>query len=315
MYDEAQELTDEQVEALLFTLGASDTDRLVLYTGTPPGPGCPGEVFTRMRSKALSDPTPRTAYHEWGVTEMPKPGSSFDDVLGLIYEANPAMGTRLSIEFTEEEFANTSLDGFARERLGWWVPAEQLTAAIPEKVWKRSAIDGLGDKFQGRRALGVKFSPDGAYYALGGCKARRDKSRFGFELVERGPTDRGLRPLAEALAQRANEFSCVVIDGASGAHTLCDHLAEIGVPRNYVVRPRTADVMASAQELLDGLADRTVLHPSDAALDGAARDARKRRIGTGGGWGFDSPDMEACALAVWGARHSRRDPNRKQRLI
>lgn len=36
VFDEAQELTDEQTEALLFTLGASETDRFMVYAGTPP---------------------------------------------------------------------------------------------------------------------------------------------------------------------------------------------------------------------------------------------------------------------------------------
>nr|DAX81073.1 MAG TPA: Terminase [Caudoviricetes sp.] len=39
VYDEAQELTDEQVEALMPTLAASATGtRQVIYTGTPPYP-------------------------------------------------------------------------------------------------------------------------------------------------------------------------------------------------------------------------------------------------------------------------------------
>ena len=43
VYDEAQELTDDQVEALMATLSASATgQRQIIYTGTPPYPGCPG---------------------------------------------------------------------------------------------------------------------------------------------------------------------------------------------------------------------------------------------------------------------------------
>ncbi|MBQ1293099.1 MAG: hypothetical protein IIY21_03615, partial [Clostridiales bacterium] len=36
-----------------------------------------------------------------------------------------------------------------------------------------------------------------------------------------------------------------------------------------------------------------------------------------GGWGFggeDSTPIEACALALWGAKNSKRDPNRKMRI-
>ena len=317
VYDEAQELTDEQVEALLFTLGASDTDRFVLYTGTPPGPGCPGEVFTRVRQRALTDPTPRTAWHEWGIEDMPKQGSTFEDVLDLIYETNPAMGKRLSIEFTEEEFANTALDGFARERLGRWTPLATISAAIPKAIWDGSVTGPIADRFQGRCALGVKFSPDGSHYAVAGCKARRDKSHYAFELVECGAADRGLKALAEALAQRADTYSCVVIDGLNGAPTLCDHLNDMSVPLGYVVRPNTNQVVASAQELVDGMKTKTVLHPSDPLLDTAAKETAKRPVGDSrkGGWLFDGTEMEACGLAVWGARHSTRNPTRRQRLL
>ena len=43
VYDEAQELTDDQMEAIMATLSASATGtRQLIYTGTPPYPGCPG---------------------------------------------------------------------------------------------------------------------------------------------------------------------------------------------------------------------------------------------------------------------------------
>jgi hypothetical protein len=51
------------------------------------------------------------------------------------------------------------------------------------------------------------------------------------------------------------------------------------------------------------------------ALRESATTATKRPIG--GGWGFggeDSAPIEACALAFWGAKNSKRDPNRKMRI-
>lgn len=57
VYDEAQELTDDQVEAIMATLSASATGtRQIIYTGTPPYPGCPGEVFQRRRTVCTTDP-------------------------------------------------------------------------------------------------------------------------------------------------------------------------------------------------------------------------------------------------------------------
>jgi hypothetical protein len=168
-------------------------------------------------------------------------------------------------------------------------------------------------------ALGVKFSPDGASYALAGCKMRRDKSRCAFELVELGDTSRSTRPLAEAIAKRACTHSTVLVDGANGADALCAHLADIGVPRGYVVRMRTPDVIAASQGLVDALVDGMAAHVScdgQEELDLAAASATRRDIGRSGGWGFDgSIELEACAAAVMGARTTRRDPRRRQRML
>ena len=317
VFDECQELTDAQLEALMFTLGASETDRFMLYLGTPPGPTNPAdEIFTRRRRSALERPTEHTSWHEWSVEALPGKDAAFDDVLDAVYETNPGMGVRLDEGYTREEFANASLDGFARERLGWWTPVESARAAIPAKAWADTAIEKMGDRYQGRGALAVKFSPDGAEYVLAGCKLKRDRSRAAFELVEAGSTERGTKGLAEALAQRASDYSCVVVDGMNGASALCDNMAELGCPRGYVVRPRTSDVIAAAQGLVDALLDKSARHTSQPMLDEAARTATVRPIGNRGGWGFDGAiPLEACALALWGARTSKRNPRRKQRIL
>src|SRR5690606_7171925 len=66
--DEAQELTDEQLEALLPTISSAPTGNpQQLLAGTPPGPGTPGEVFTRTRSAGVEGKDPRLCWHEWSV--------------------------------------------------------------------------------------------------------------------------------------------------------------------------------------------------------------------------------------------------------
>ena len=69
VFDEAQELTDDQVEAIMATLSASQTGtRQLIYTGTPPYPGCPGEVFRRRRNVCITDPGKHDCWHEWSVS-------------------------------------------------------------------------------------------------------------------------------------------------------------------------------------------------------------------------------------------------------
>ena len=322
VFDEAQDLTDEQINAIMFVLAASSTgDRQMIFTGTPPDPDSPGTVFRRNRQQMLSaTPPDRACWIEWGAEELPDEGSTFADVVDLVYETNPSMGLVLDINFTETEFANASLDGFARERCGWWDPgidAKEPPAIDPE-VWQRSGIPTIGRRYQGVVALGVKFSADGKSWALAGCKAKRNRKSYAFELIELGDTSQGTRPLAEAIAKRKGKVSEVWIDGMSGADALCSNLATIGVPKGYVVRMTTQDVVAAAQTFTDMLVDGTLAHSTQeqSLLDECAATATRRAIGTKGGWGFDgSIEMEACAAAVRGCRTTVRNPRRKQRVL
>lgn len=323
VFDEAQDLTDEQINAIMFVLAASSTgDRQMIFTGTPPDPDSPGTVFRRNRASML-DPSrrpDRSLWMEWSAEDVPPEGSTFADVLDDIYATNPSMGLVLDIGFTETEFANASLDGFARERMGWWdsLEAAMEPPAIDPEVWQRTAIDVIGNRYQGIVALGVKFSMDGTSWALAGCKAKRNRKAYAFELIELGDTTRGTRPLAEAIAKRKGMVSVVCIDGMSGADALCANLAEMRVPKGYVQRMRAQDVVAASQTFVDALVDGSLVHSTQGqkTLDECAEAATRRAIGTKGGWGFEgSIELEACAAAVLGARTTKRDPRRKQRVL
>ena len=323
IFDEAQDLQDDQLNAIMFTLSASSTgDRQMVYTGTPPDPSSPGTVFRRNRASSIANPPKRSVWQEWGIEGLPPRGSTFTDLVESVYESNPSMGYVLDIEYTESEFESADLLGFAVERLGYWTPESSAAAAIPRKVWESSAIDAIGDAYRGRMAFGVKFSPDGSTYALAGCKLGGGRAGgAAIELVELGTTERGTAELARALHSRRGRASAVAIDGMSGASALCDALASLKAPRGYVMRPRTGDVVSAAQGLVDGLKDGSVAHTRQDALDASALGSVRRPIGNRGGWGFGAGDVseptaiEAASLALWAARTTRRNPRRKQRSL
>lgn len=312
VYDEAQELTDDQVEAVMATLAASTTGtRQILYAGTPPYPGCPGVVFRRRREVCLDKPGAHDAWHEWSVE-----GQSITDVnvndKRLWYSANPALGRRLTESFTEEELRSMSADGFARERLGWWAPI--LTAAddkaISAATW--DACRSTEMKPDGKTAYGVKFSPDGSEVALCGAVIPTTGAAR-VSLIERRATSAGTRWLADWLNARYGKASCVVIDGRNGVDVLVDKLADTWRAKDCIVIPGTKAVVASVGMLTDALHERSVTwYAGQEALRDSAVNAVKRPIG--GGWGFggeNSAPIEAAALAFWGAKTSRRDPTKK----
>jgi hypothetical protein len=107
-----------------------------------------------------------------------------------------------------------------------------------------------------------------------------------------------------------------VVDGRNGADILTDRLAETWRAKNSVIRPTARDVVASASVLLDALGEKSVTwYGEQENLRESAVTSIKRHIG--GGWGFggaNSTPIEATALALWGAKTSRRDPTKKMRI-
>lgn len=315
VYDEAQELTDDQVEALMATLSASATGtRQIIYTGTPPYPGCPGEVFRRRRTICLEAPGKHDAWHEWSVTAKSVEEINVEDK-SLWYMSNPSLGIHLTEEFTGEELRTMSKDGFARERLGWWSPVlERITEnAINEADW--TACMSKKRKPEGKTAYGVKFSVDGSEVCLCGAVIPA-KGPARISMIKRSPTGRGTQWLADWLNKRYAKASCVVIDGRNGVDVLIEKISKTWRAKGSVVRPSAKDTIASVSLLTDALSEKTVTwYEKQEDLRDSAVTATKRPIG--GGWGFggdNSIPIEAAAFALWGAKTTKRDPSRKMRV-
>lgn len=325
VYDEAQELTDEQVEALMSTLAASPTgDRQVLYAGTPPGPGAPGDVFRRVREAAMGPDAPAgAAWHEWGVDSEACPvpdGAAFADVLGMVRRANPAMGTRLSEEFAAQEFAAMTPAGFARERLGWWNPAAAgFEPAVDPALWEAAAVGPEDAPRDGRRAIGVKFAPEGDRAAVSGCVMPEGGDPY-VELVADVAMPSGLAALADWLADPARmaRTAEVAVDGRAHSGALAAELAARGVKPAAVRMMAPGEVCAAASMMLSRLSGGTLRR---AAGDGDALTASvlgcaRRPVGSSGAWALgDGPARsymaEAASIALYACETTRRRPGRR----
>lgn len=315
IFDEAQELTDDQVEAIMATLAASSTGtRQIIYTGTPPYPSCPGEVFRRRRHICLTDAGKHDAWHEWSLA-----AESLDEVnvgdTTLWYMTNPALGIHLTEDFTRVELRSMSVGGFARERLGWWMPIAKtvIDKAIPEELWDACASDEL--KPEGKTAYGVKFSTDGTEVCL--CGAVTDALGVTrVSLIDRKPTGLGTQWLANWLNERYKVASCVVIDGKNGVDVLIEKISETWRYKGSVIKPNAQIVIAAASLVMDGLNEKTITwYRQQTQLRDSAVSAVKRPIS--GGWGFGGDDptpIEACALALWGVKTTKRDPKKVMRI-
>ena len=319
VYDECQELTEDQAEAIMAVLSASSTGiRQQLFVGTPPYPGCNGNVFRRFRDACIAaagkGEETSNSWHEWSVAADGLEEININDKR-LWYECNPALGLRLTEEFTRSESETLSTDGFARERLGWWSKpvTETVEKAIDEAAWTACKSDDL--KPEGKTAYGVKFSVDGSQVVLAGAVIpKTGKARI--SVIEVRPTGAGLSWLAEWLNTRYKQASCVVIDGRNGADVLIDKIRPVWLFKDSVIKPSAQNVVTAATLLISDINEGAITwYSGQEMLNESALTATKRSIG--GGWGFGGAGcelIEACSLALWGARNTKRDPTRKMRI-
>ena len=318
VYDEAQELTDEQLEATMSTMAAAPLgNRQMILTGTPPGPSSPGTVFQRIRRDAMRGDDERLAWHEWSIPEFAAERVSDRDVW---YETNPALGIRLDESYTEEEFRRMSADGFARERLGWWADMETRDAVFSEDEWRALEGEPKGKDPKERLAYGVKFSVDGSMYSISAA-VRHPERKTWLELVEYGAVSGRLQHISDWLCERKDGIAVVVVDGRANTAALIRKMLDGGFPRKAIIAATPNEVASASSFIYNAVKERTIEHYGQGALDESAIHSRRRRIGGNGGWGFeststgDSTPIESASLAYWGVMTTHRRPGRKARIF
>ena len=170
-------------------------------------------------------------------------------------------------------------------------------------------------KPNGKTAYGVKFSADGSEVCLCGAVIPvTGKPRI--SLIERKSTAHGTKWLADWLKARYQKSSCVVIDGRNGVDVLCDRLSTVYRAKGSVIRPNAKDMIAAVSFLVDAVNDGNLTwYSGQEDLNDSATTSVRRPIGQGWGFGGANPaPIEACALALWGASITKRDPSRKMRI-
>lgn len=309
IFDEAQELTSDQLASFLPALAASKNPQTI-YLGTPPDGNCDGTVFRSIREKAISGESKNTAWTEFSVDEI---GDVWNKKRWAA--ANPAMGRRILETTIAAECEQMDKDTFARERLGWWAPIVEHKddMALDAKAWAACASDE--QKPDGKTAYGVKFSPDGSDVVLCGAVCQEDGPAR-ISVIERKPTGQGIKWLSDWLNARYTKACCVVIDGRNGTDVLVDRIAKVWRFKGSVIRPSAKDVLSATSTLCNEISEGTVTwYKRQDVLNESAISSVKRPIA--GGWTFggdNSIPIEACALALWGCRNSKREPGKKMRI-
>lgn len=310
--DEAQAYTEEQDASLspLNSAAPSGSPQTILM-GTPPKPsaGDKGIVFTRAIERMHESPSSGDCIHEWSVSEI-------GDIHNVDrwYKSNPSLGYQLLEDAIAKDASKMADDVFAREHLGFLIKRVELqNYALNPKAWEACKSAEL--KPEGKTAYGVKFSLDGSTVCLGGAVLdSTGKARI--SLIELKSTAQGTRWLADWLNARYEKAACVVIDGRNGVDVLVDRLTDVWRVKGSIVRPSAKEVIASVGMITDCINEGSLTwYEKQEILNDSAITSTKRPIGGGFGFGGEnSTPIEACALALWGVKTSKRDPSRKMRI-
>ena len=311
--DEAQEYDDDAQAALLPTISSAPSgDPLQILLGTPPAPGMNGDVFTRTRSAGVEGKDRRLAWVEWSAPSGVKPGLRAEWA-----NTNPSLGVRLNASTVADEFAAMSQEMFIRERLGRWDEGNVGAKAVDGSSWDSLVVgpDGVSD---GRRVIGIRFTPDGSTVAVAGAVKPDDESvPFFVEPIEQRSTAEGTQWLVDLLVERHEDLAQIVIDGKSGVGYLVNALRAEGVSVKTILTPSVGDATAAYSMMDAAIKNGSVLHSGVQDLDDQVKTALRRKIGNDGGFGWESADggsvalFEAVTLAHWGARVTKRRPGRK----
>lgn len=303
--DEAQEYTDDQRSALMYTIAASSNPQTIL-TGTPPTPISSGTVFTKLRENALYGNIENSGWAEWSVDKQ----SDVRDK-DLWYQANPSLGLRVSERNIQAEVGDDDID-FNIQRLGLWIQYNQKSA-ISENEWKDLHTDTL-PKIKGKLFVGIKYGYDGANVAMS-IAVKTEEDNVFIETIDCQTLRNGNDWIVHFL--RNADIQQVVVDGANGQVILAEAMKQAGL--KAPILPTVKEIILSNSMFEQALFRQTIKHKSQPSLFQVVTNCDKRNIGTAGGFGYrsqvDENDivlMESMILAHWACAEAK--PPKKQKI-
>lgn len=287
VFDEAQILT-ERASADMVPTTNTINDALVIYTGTPPKPSDPSEVFTNRRAEALAGDSDDMAYIEFSADRGCDPMSKKQWA-----KANPSYPGRTNDAAMLRMKKNLTPDSFTREALGIWDEDLSGKALVSSKQWKALESDAPSG---GETFYGIKFSPDGEMMALSVALRPKD-GPIHVEGVFHKPMYDGIRWLVDWLQaptpgdprERPRWSTCgaIVVDGKANAPAFVKALLTEGCKERQIKRPNTDEVVAAHSLWLQAVRNGEMTVIDDPAMLASVTGAGRRKIGNLGGWGLE----------------------------
>ena len=291
--DEAQEYTEKQQSALVYTVSDSKNPQTI-FTGTPPTAISAGNVFPKMRKQALEGKLEATGWAEWSLDALPPDPLKVE----LWRQTNPSFGYILSERNVKQEFKGDAVD-FGIQRLGVWITYDQKSVFSPAE-WDELKADKLPE-LQKDRFLAVKFGKDGKNVALSLAAKTRD-GRIFVEAIDCSPIRAGngwLYPYFRNPAVKA-----IAVDGQNGQALLAAEMQQNGLQKPTL--PTVAEVVSAGALFEQKLYAKALCHSGQKTLREIVTHCDHRPIGSNGGFGYKSIDdgldiavLDSAVLAVW----------------
>lgn len=312
--DEAQELTAEQVAAIMPTLAAQD-DPQIWYLGTPPDrqdAWCYGLREDGEKGDG------RIAHFDWGADIDPEDPDDIRSAMSdidLWYATNPSLGYLISEETVAEEATVSGLgDRFITERLGAW--KRRLTSGgdqvIPDDTWEH-LVDAASKRGKDKPIVfAIDVTPSREYACISSYSLRDDGTGH-VEVIDHRKGTGWLVDRLATLSQRWDPLM-VVADLKGPVSSLIVDLEKAGItrPKNNeaphrgaLVAPTVSEVAAGCGMFLDHVNNNQLRHIGQQQLTSAVRGARTRQLGEAWAWArrvstVDISPLVASTLALWG---------------
>lgn len=315
--DEAQELNDDQMAAILPAVSATPNWQ-VWFFGTPPN--SPEAWAYGLRADGEAG-TPRLAHFDWGADLDPTKAADRERAKDpdLWYACNPALGLKradgsgIEIETVEDECKPSGLgDRFAVERLGAWLPRLEGGALFSPEAWQAMSVDG--GKRLGDVALSVDVTPlldhgsIGLYCPTGAAPGDDGELEpTGREHVQLVDYREHVQWIPDRLAELVDVLDpiAVVLDSKNGSHAMLAAIREawvrrceeagrdpgevLTVPedpgrptRGQILVLETRDVVDAVGQFVQVFRAAAFQHPGQEPLNAAIKNVKPRQIGDAG---------------------------------
>lgn len=302
IFDEAQRLKDMTLDDMIPATNQSRqaAGALLLFMGTPPRPTDNGDVFTRMRTEALTGEDEDTGWIEFGAdtdfrpTAPPAPLTAAD--WAQVAKANPSYPDDTPREAILRMRKKLGPESYLREGLGIWDSDDDLPSKVDMAKWANLA-DPVA-VVEGPVTLAVAIPRDRSSSTVSVSWLHGERV---FSAVTRLP---GTSKAVELIRRKLDEHEVLDVSLHSGgpAGTLVADLEAEGIE---VTTVSTLEFCQATGAYRDGVANGEVGHVDQPELTEALRVAQLRTSGDGEMWDqrdemHDSAAVVAVTLSTQG---------------